>query len=227
MAPLLELARERNIALVEDAAQTQGARQAGRVAGGFGAISATSFYPGKNLGAFGDAGAVLTHSTELANTVRALRNYGSETKYHHPEVGFNSRLDAIQAVVLRAKLRHLTRWNQARRNAAARYDSLLETLPIQRPLCAPDNEHIWHLYVIQVDSRDSVLQALRAEGIGAGIHYPIPCHLQGALSSLGYQKGDFPVTEAAANRILSLPLYPEISPDQQKRVAQALSAALA
>lgn len=215
------------VAVVEDAAQAQGARRHGRPAGGLGAAAGTSFYPGKNLGAYGDAGAVLTASPELARRVRLLGNHGSAEKYVHETLGFNSRLDTVQAVVLRAKLARLGAWNRARQAAAARYHRLLSPLQqVRRPAVLPGNEHVWHLYVVQVPDRDAVLRRLNAAGVGAGIHYPTPVHLQPAFAGLGHRPGDFPVTEAAAQRILSLPLYPGISPEQQRRVVQELARAL-
>jgi dTDP-4-amino-4,6-dideoxygalactose transaminase len=225
LAPLLE---GRRIAIVEDAAQAQGAERHGRGAGGFGDVAATSFYPGKNLGAYGDAGAVLTASDEIAQRVRALRNYGSEVKYHHPETGFNSRLDTLQAVVLNAKLARLAGWNAARRRAAQRYHELLADVPgVKLPATLPGNEHVWHLYVVRVPRRDAVLARLNEAGIGAGIHYPVPIHLQGAYRQLGHRTGDFPVAERAAGEILSLPMFGEITPAQQERVAKVLREALA
>jgi dTDP-4-amino-4,6-dideoxygalactose transaminase len=222
-----EIAAARGLFVIEDAAQSQGARRNGRRSGGFGIAAATSFYPGKNIGAYGDAGAVLTSSDEIAARLRKLRNWGSETKYHHPEIGFNSRLDTIQAVVLSAKLKRLDAWNEARRRAAARYDALLSGIEgIELPRTLPGNEHVWHLYVIRVPRRDEVLAKLNAEGIGAGIHYPVPLHLHGALRDLGYRKGDFPIAEKAAAEILSLPIYPHITQDDQERVAEGLRKAL-
>jgi dTDP-4-amino-4,6-dideoxygalactose transaminase len=230
MAPMdavMTLAAERDLLVVEDAAQCQGATQGGRGAGSFGSAAGTSFYPGKNLGAYGDAGAVLTTDPAIDTRVRALRNYGSEVKYHHPELGFNSRLDTIQAVVLRAKLQRLADGNARRRAAADRYSALLADVePVTLPRTLPGNEHVWHLYVVGVPRRDEVLAALHAEGIGAGIHYPVPVHLQGAFADAGHAPGDFPVTERAAGEILSLPLFPEITEEQQERVAAALRAAL-
>ncbi|HJK98092.1 MAG TPA: DegT/DnrJ/EryC1/StrS family aminotransferase [Polyangiaceae bacterium LLY-WYZ-14_1] len=227
MGPLVALARDRGLHLLEDAAQSQGARQDGQPAGGFGVASGTSFYPGKNLGAYGDAGAILTDDPEVATRCRNLRNYGSDVKYHHPETGFNSRLDTLQAVVLRAKLDRLSDWNAARRAAAARYDELLGDLPeVARPATAPGNEHVWHLYVVRVPDRDQVLARLQAEKIGAGIHYPVPIHLQGAFAHLGRGQGSFPVAEAAAREILSLPLFPQITEAQQARVVDVLGRAL-
>ncbi|MGE0790207.1 MAG: DegT/DnrJ/EryC1/StrS family aminotransferase [Sandaracinaceae bacterium] len=226
MAPMKEvlaIAERGGLHVVEDLAQAQGAKQGGRGAGTFGAIGGTSFYPGKNLGAFGDAGAVVTPSDALAKKARALRNYGSEVKYHHPETGFNSRLDPLQAAVLSAKLKRLDRWNEARRAAARRYDAMLDGFSsIGRPATMQDNEHVWHLYVIRVQERDRVLASLNQAGIGAGIHYPVPIHLQGAFAHLGHARGDFPVAERLADEILSLPLFPEITEAQQARVVEGL-----
>jgi dTDP-4-amino-4,6-dideoxygalactose transaminase len=231
VAPIEQLAglvEGRRIAIVEDAAQAQGASRHGRAAGSFGAVAATSFYPGKNLGAYGDAGAVLTASDQIAQRVRALRNYGSEVKYQHPETGFNSRLDTLQAVVLSAKLARLAEWNAARERAAQRYHKLLADVPgLQLPVALPGNQHVWHLYVVRVPRRDQVLARLSAAGIGAGIHYPLPIHLQGAYRQQGHRAGDFPVAERAAGEILSLPIFAEITPAQQERIAAVLRQALA
>jgi len=228
MEKLQAVVRASGAVLIEDAAQAQGATRHGRGAGGFGVAAGTSFYPGKNLGAYGDAGAVLTRSSEIDARVRALRNYGSAIKYHHPERGFNSRLDTLQAVVLRAKLAKLSAWNAARRAAAARYDALLADLgDLTCPATLAGNEHVWHLYVVRVPRRDAVLQRLNAAGIGAGIHYPTPIHLQGAFHHLGQRAGAFPVAEAAAAEVLSLPIFPGITAADQERVVQALRAALA
>lgn len=231
MAPhevLAALARERRILLVEDAAQAQGARRLGRRAGSYGVAAGMSFYPAKNLGAWGDAGAVLTESDELAGQLRKLRNYGSEEKYHHPEPGFNSRLDSLQAVVLTAKLRRLEAWNADRARAAARYDAMLaDCEPVRLPTTASGNDHVWHLYVVRVPERDRVLAEMQAAGIGASVHYPVPIHLQGAFSGLGYRLGSFPEAERAAGEILSLPLYPGITESQQAHVVEVLETALA
>lgn len=227
MEAVLAVAEKNRLVVVEDAAQSQGARRNGRVAGTLGVAAATSFYPGKNLGAYGDAGAVTTGSDAIAGKIRALRNYGSEVKYHHPETGFNSRLDTLQAVVLRAKLLRLDRWNEARRAAAARYEEMLRSLSsVVRPGTLEGNEHVWHLYVVRVAKRDEVLKKIQADGIGAGIHYPVPIHLQGAFAHLGHSRGAFPVTEKAADEILSLPLYPHITAEQQERVVAALRKAV-
>ncbi len=228
MEDLGDLAASCGAVLIEDAAQAQGATRHEVPAGSLGLVAGTSFYPGKNLGAYGDAGAVLTCDDEVAATVRALRNHGSETKYEHPRLGCNSRLDSLQAVVLSAKLRRLASWNEQRRQAARRYDALLADLPeVVRPATMPGNSHVWHLYAVRVPRRDEVLRRLQLDGIGAGIHYPVPLHLLGALAHLGHRRGDFPVAEAAAGEILSLPLYPGITEGQQERVADRLRAALA
>jgi dTDP-4-amino-4,6-dideoxygalactose transaminase len=227
----LDAALPDRVAVVEDAAQSQGATRDGRSPGS-GGIAATSFYPGKNLGAYGDAGAVLTDDEERAGLVRAIANHGGVAKYRHDVAGFNSRLDGLQAVVLRAKLARLAEGNTARRVAAARYDTLLSGLAaagrVVLPVTVPGNAHVWHLYVIQVlgADRDEVVGKLNAEGIGAGVHYPAPVHLTPAFAHLGHRRGDFPHAEAAADRILSLPLYPQITADQQQRVVDVLAGAL-
>ncbi|MFD1146756.1 DegT/DnrJ/EryC1/StrS family aminotransferase [Saccharothrix hoggarensis] len=221
-APVEDL-RAFGLPIVEDAAQAQGARRHGVPVGGLGDIAATSFYPGKNLGAYGDGGAVLTTSPDLAASVRLLREHGSPRKYEHPVLGFNSRLDTLQAVVLSAKLRRLEAWNEARRAAASRYQALLADVPsVTLPVVLDGNVPVWHLYVIRVPHRDRVLSSLHEAGIGAGIHYPTPVHLTGAFADLGHAPGDFPVSEAVAGEILSLPLFPEITAAQQERVVAAL-----
>jgi len=230
MRDLMDIAERRGLMIIEDAAQAQGAEHNGSPVGSFGAISGTSFYPGKNLGAYGDAGALLTNSASLANRARALRNYGSEVKYFHPEIGFNSRLDTLQAVVLSAKLKRLGAWNEQRRTAANRYSDLLrehQADVFAAPSEAPGNIHVWHLYVVRVPRRDSVLERMNADGVGAGVHYPVPIHLQGAFHSLGHGVGAFPVTEKAAAEILSLPIYPQITEEQQGRVVEVLLRAVA
>jgi dTDP-4-amino-4,6-dideoxygalactose transaminase len=213
--------------IVEDAAQAQGARRNGVHVGNLGHAAATSFYPGKNLGAYGDAGAVLTGADDLAARIRMLRDHGSSRKYEHELCGVNSRLDTLQAVVLSAKLCRLAGWNAARRNAAARYDALLSDLTdVIRPRTLDGNEHVWHLYVVRVPDRDRVLKELHKAEIGAGIHYPAPIHLTPAFAGLGYPEGAFPNAERAAGQILSLPLFPEITAAQQERVVSVLSEVL-
>jgi dTDP-4-amino-4,6-dideoxygalactose transaminase len=224
---LIPLAGKIGAWMLEDAAQSQGARRGGKGAGALGHVAATSFYPGKNLGAYGDAGAVLTDSDELAARMRLIRDHGSRYKYEHEVIGVNSRLDTLQAVVLSAKLRRLAGWNAARQAAAERYDALLSQVEeVIRPGVLDGNEHVWHLYVVRVPDRDRVLKELHAAGIGAGIHYPVPIHLTSAFAGLGYAEGAFPVAERVAREILSLPLFPEITPSQQERVVSVLTAAI-
>jgi dTDP-4-amino-4,6-dideoxygalactose transaminase len=226
MAPVERLA-DAGVPVVEDAAQCHGASRHGVPAGAVG-IAATSFYPGKNLGAYGDAGAVVTATSNAATWVRALANHGGLTKNTHDVIGFNSRLDALQAVVLRAKLGRLADWNAARRAAAARYDQLLAPLDVVRPATLAGNEHVWHLYVVRVPGgrRDEVVARLNSRGIGAGVHYPVPVHLTPAGAGLGYAAGAFPRAEAAAAEALSLPLHPHLTADQQEQVVVALESAL-
>lgn len=217
------------VKIVEDAAQAQGALRHGRAAGADG-IAATSFYPGKNLGAYGDAGAVLTPDQDQAITVRTLGSHGGLQKYVHDLVGVNSRLDALQAVVLRAKLARLGTWNRQRRAAAARYHELLADVDVTLPATLDGNEHVWHLYVVRIPGgpvrRDAVLAKLHEAGVGAGIHYPYPLHLTPAFADEKYPAGSFPLAEQAAGEILSLPLYPQITVDQQETTVAALKAAL-
>lgn len=225
---LVPLAKQRGVWLVEDAAQSHGARRNGMSAGTLGDAAATSFYPGKNLGAYGDAGAALTDSADVAARMRMIRDHGSPAKYQHEVLGVNSRLDTLQAVVLSAKLRRLAGWNAARRAAAARYEELLSGCEaVVRPRTLDGNEHVWHLYTVRVPDRDDVLRKLQAAGIGAGIHYPVPIHLTSAFAGLGYRLGAFPVAERTARELLSLPLFPEITAAQQERVISVLTSALA
>jgi dTDP-4-amino-4,6-dideoxygalactose transaminase len=226
VAPVEEL-RDFDLPIIEDAAQAQGAERHGHKAGSLGVIAGTSFYPAKNLGAFGDAGAVMTNSEELASRVRRLRNWGSDVKYHHPVIGFNSRLDSLQAVVLSAKLALLETWNKDREATAARYDRWLSAEErIQTPLTLTGNRHVYHLYVVEVDDRARVMASLHESGIEAGIHYPVPIHLQQALAHLGHRVGDFLASEAAADRMISLPIFPGITEDEQAWVAERLIGAV-
>ena len=217
----------RNAVVVEDAAQSQGARRNGRPAGALGLVASTSFYPGKNIGAYGDAGAVMTDDAEIAGLIRRIANHGGLRRYEHEIVGFNSRLDAIQAVVLRVKLQRLADWNVARRAVAARYDELLADIDdVERPTTEKGNVHVWHQYVVQVPRRDEVVAALHAAGIGATVHYPTPVHLTGALESFGWKPGTFPVAEAAATRVISLPMNPTLTEPEQERVVSVLRTAV-
>jgi dTDP-4-amino-4,6-dideoxygalactose transaminase len=227
VAELRTLADEAGAVLIEDAAQAHGATRHDVRAMTVGDVAATSFYPSKNLGAYGDGGAVLTGSEETARRVRALRNHGSESHYEHDEQGFNSRLDELQAVVLRAKLSRLAAWNEARRAAAARYDKLLVDLgEVQRPPTIGELGSVCHLYVVRVPRRDRVLARLHEAGIGAGVHYRTPIHLQGYARFLGYGEGDFPVAEAASREVLSLPMFSAITAVQQEQVVDELARAL-
>jgi len=223
---LVEIAESCGAVIVEDAAQSQGATRFGRPAGGLGLVAGTSFYPGKNLGAAGDAGAVLTNDAELADRVRILAAHGSKRKYVHDVIGMNSRLDTMQAVVLSAKLRRLRGWNAMRRGAAARYTEMLSGIVgVRLPAPMVGNLDVWHLYVIRVNRRDKILNALHNAGIGAAIHYPYPLHLTKAYGRL-CAGGSFPNAEIAASQIISLPLYPHICDDQQSYVAQVLKKAI-
>ncbi|UUT36635.1 DegT/DnrJ/EryC1/StrS family aminotransferase [Microbacterium elymi] len=221
------IADRHGLVLIEDAAQSQGATSAAGRAGALGRIAATSFYPGKNLGAAGDAGAVMTDDADAAALIRNLAAHGSSVKYVHDHIGMNARLDAIQAPVLRAKLRRLDRWNQARRAAAARYAELLADIDgVRVPAVHPGNEDVWHLYVVRVSERDRVMAELGEAGIGVGIHYPTIVPLADAYAGLGYRRGQFPVAEAAADRILSLPMFPHLTAAQQDVVVAALHQAI-
>jgi dTDP-4-amino-4,6-dideoxygalactose transaminase len=217
------------VPVLEDAAQAQGAELDGRRIGGSGHAAAFSFYPTKNLGAMGDAGALTCDDPELAETVRSLRFHGSAPGQpnRHERVGATGRLDTLQAAMLRLKLRHLDEWNDQRREAAARYRELLAGLPLELPPEDPPGaSQVFHLYVVEVDDRDRVLGELREQGIGAAIHYPTPAHLQPAYRDLGYAPGDFPAAERLAARCLSLPLFPGITEPETERVAAVLRAAL-
>jgi len=220
MAPLQALAREHGLRLIEDAAQAHGAEYRGTRAGRLGDLAAFSFYPTKNLGAYGDGGMVVTDDAALAERVRLLRNYGQTDRYHHQIEGLNSRLDELQAAVLRVKLRHLDEWTAARRARAARYAARLAR--VAPPVEAPWARHVYHLYAVTVPRRAAVQEALAAEGIGTLVHYPIPAHLQPAYAHLGVPRGSLPVTERLADEVLSLPLYPELSLDQIDAAAAAL-----
>ena len=222
--PLAELCAKHSLALVEDACQAHGARYKGRRAGGLGRIAAFSFYPSKNLGALGDGGAVTTDDEELADRIRVLRNLGQSSKYSHVALGWNERLDTIQAAVLRVKLRYLDDWNDRRRRHAAAYEEALAGAGVVTPEAAPWAEHVWHVYATRTPRRERLRAALAAHGIASGIHYPVPLHHQPALEQLGHPRGAFPVTEAASDELLSLPMFPELEPYEIERVAEAVAA---
>ena len=222
MDGLRAVADEFDLLLVEDACQAHGARYRGRRTGGLGDAAAFSFYPSKNLGAFGDGGLVATNDVRLADRVRMLRNLGTSEKYHHDIKGFNRRLDTLHAAVLQAKLPHLDDRNESRSNAAAIYQDQLDGLPITTPIEAAHVEHVYHLYVVQVIDRSALQKYLIDLGIATGIHYPIPVHLQTAYRFLGYEPGSFPITEAAASRILSLPMYPGVTADALAHTTESI-----
>ena len=223
MDPLLDLAARRGLWIVEDAAQAHGASDRGRRAGTLGVLGAFSFYPGKNLGACGEGGAAVGQSEALLETIRRLREHGQSRKYVHEIEGYNGRMHAIQAAFLRVKLPHLAGWNAARRRVADLYrEALADVAEIRLPVERPGAVHVYHLFVIRADRRDDLQRHLTARGIGTGLHYPVPLHLQTAYERLGVRTGAFPVTEAAARDILSLPMYPELSPDQIGIVADAI-----
>jgi len=232
MDPILELAADYGVPVVEDACQAQGAeyfsKRPGvwRKAGSVGRIAAFSFYPAKNLGACGEAGAITTGDPELARTCRMLRDHGQSAKYAHDFEGYNGRIDTIQAGILQVKLRHLKRWNELRREHARRYTELLTDAAgiLALPFEPPWSRAVYHLYVVRVADRDRVQRELAAVGIGTGIHYPTPLHLLKAYEHLGFQRGDFPVAEHAAAEILSLPMFPELTAEQQERVATQFAA---
>lgn len=222
MDSIMEIARKHKLVVVEDAAQAQGAEWKGKRAGSYGHAAGFSFYPAKNLGAYGDAGIVVTNDQAVADRVRLYANHGRRSANDHEVEGFNERLDGIQAAVLKAKLPHLAEWNAKRHAAADCYRSLLSGLKVAVPREMPEAKHIYHLYVIRVKDRDGVKAALEAKGVGCGLHYPIPIHLLDAYKHLKKGQGSYPVTEEAAREILSLPMYPEITADQQQYVAQCL-----
>ncbi len=228
MPALVDIADRHGLALVEDAAQAHGAALDGRTAGAWGTAGCFSFYPSKNLGALGDGGAAVTSDAALAERLQMLRNYGGRAKYEHAIIGFNARLDTLQAAVLRVKLPHLDDWNHARRQAAARLRELLQPVNVELRALPRDAafpaDHVQHLFPIEVDRRDDVVRQLGDLGIGVAVHYPTPVHLAPAMAHLGYQAGDFPVAERAAERLLSLPMYPEIRYEQLERVAGAMLA---
>lgn len=227
MDPLLMLARAREIAVIEDACQAHGAEYHGRPAGGLGDFAAFSFYPSKNLGACGEGGIVTTRSPADAQVIRRLRDHGQSRRYHHEVIGWNGRLDAIQAAILRVKLRWLDAENAQRRKVALRYEQALGDIPgVTLPTHPAHVLPVYHLYVIQVDHRDRVRERLEAAGIETGLHYPVPVHLSPAYQMLGHRPGDFPVTERLAERIVSLPFFPDLSDSQIAHVADQLRAAL-
>ena len=217
--PILAICKKHRLPLVEDAAQAHGAKYKGKVIGTFGEISGFSFYPGKNLGACGEGGALVTNNATFAARARSLREHGSTVRYYHDEVGFNYRMEGIQGAVLGVKLKHLDHWTKERKRVAHRYHELLADTPLQLPKEAAYAESAWHLYVVRHPRRDDLKKHLEANGVGCALHYPLPLHLQKCYASLGYKAGDFPVAEKAARECLSLPIFPELTEAQIQRVA--------
>lgn len=222
LEPLLAVAQAHGLPVVEDAAQAHGARYRGRMVGNFGQTAIYSFYPGKNLGAYGEGGALVTNDDALAARARSLRDHGCTQRYHHDEVGFNYRMEGLTGAVLAVKLKYLAAWTAARRRHAQRYGQLLAGLPLTLPVEADYAESAWHLYVVRTPQREALKAHLEKHQIGCATHYPIPLHLQKCYAGLGYRAGDFPVAEAAAREVLALPLFPELAPAQQDRVAEVV-----
>jgi dTDP-4-amino-4,6-dideoxygalactose transaminase len=222
MDPITEIARRRGLVVIEDAAQAHGAEYRGRRAGSLGDMACFSFYPGKNLGAYGEGGIVVTGSPDYTRTLRMLRDWGAENKYQHVLKGYNYRMEGIQGAVLRVKLRHLERWTEGRRAAAACYDDLLADSGVVTPEPTAVDRHVYHIYAVRTDRRQELQDALHAESIQTGVHYPIPVHLQPAFADLGYRAGCFPHAERAAHEVLSLPMFPELTAEQCAAVAGAV-----
>ncbi len=222
MDPIREIARRRGLVVIEDAAQAHGGEYHGRRAGSLGDLACFSFYPGKNLGAYGEGGMVVTDNPDYAKKIRMLRDWGAEKKYHHVLKGFNYRLEGIQGAVLRVKLRHLEAWTEGRRAAAARYDRLLAGSGVVTPQPKPYNRHVYHVYAVRSPNRAAWQEALQAQGIQTGIHYPFPVHLLPSHQDLGYKAGDFPHSERAADEVLSLPMFAELTAAQCETVAAAV-----
>jgi dTDP-4-amino-4,6-dideoxygalactose transaminase len=222
MDPILEVARRHKLVVIEDAAQAHGAQYKGRPVGSIGDISCFSFYPTKNLGAYGEGGAVTTNNAEYAKKIRMLRDWGQDSKYHHVLRGYNYRMEGLQGAILRVKLRHLESWTEARRALAAQYDRLLADCGLELPVEMPWSRHVYHVYTLRAENRDSLQAALRSEGIQTAVHYGIPAHLQPAYSDLGYSAGSLPQSEATARQVLSLPMYPELSEEAVAHVVAAV-----
>jgi dTDP-4-amino-4,6-dideoxygalactose transaminase len=220
--PILEISRRHKLPLVEDAAQAHGATYNGKMVGTFGDVSCFSFYPGKNLGACGEGGALATDNSAYAARARALREHGSTTRYYHDEVGYNYRMEGIQGAVLGVKLKHLAKWTERRREIVKRYNDLLSDTPLQLPREATYAQSAWHLYVVRHSRRDELKKYLEGNGIGCALHYPLPLHLQKCYASLGYQLGDFPVAERAARECLSLPIFAELTDQQIQKIAETI-----
>jgi dTDP-4-amino-4,6-dideoxygalactose transaminase len=227
MDPILDIARRRGLVVIEDACQSHGAEYNGRRCGSMGAIGCFSFYPGKNLGAYGEGGAAVTDDPALAEAMRTMRSWGERVRYEHAVRGFNYRMDGIQGAVLGVKLRHLEAWTEARRSRAAVYRERLAGTGAAVPEERPGSRHVFHVYAVRLQQRDAWRERLTEAGIGTGVHYPIPIHLQEGYRDLGYSAGDFPVSEAVAREVLSLPMYPELTDGQIDTIASVIRAGLA
>ena len=222
MDPIVEIARKHDLVVIEDAAQAHAAEYKGRRVGSLGDMACYSFYPGKNLGAYGEGGMVVTNNSEYARTIQMFRDWGAEQKYHHVLKGYNYRLEGLQGAVLRVKLKYLESWTEGRRAAASRYDELLAGSDYSTPVALAHNRHVYHVYAIRTSNRQAVQESLQAQGVQSGIHYPTPVHLLPAHEDLGYRQGQFPHSEAAADEVLSLPMFPELTEAQTSQVADAL-----
>ncbi len=223
--PIIEIAKRRDLLVIEDAAQAHGSEYKSKRVGALGHAGCFSFYPGKNLGAYGEAGAVVTNDENIARKVRLLRDHGSERKYHHDIVGYNFRMEGMQGAVLGVKLKHLDDWNQLRREHAAQYEQLLKDSSLILPREMNYARHVYHLYVVQCESRDALQTSLNDSGVQSGIHYPIPIHMQPAYAFMGHKQGDFPEAEKQARHVLSLPMFPELNDQQIERVVQVINGA--
>ena len=220
--PLMEIARRRKLPVIGDAAQAHGAHYRGRPVGGVTDLACYSFYPGKNLGAYGEGGMVVTGNEDYARTIRMLRDWGQDRKYHHVLAGYNYRMEGMQGAILRVKLRHLEKWTEARRAHAARYRELLRDTDLELPAEMPGARHVYHVYAVRTRQRDALMKALGEKGIQTGIHYPVPVHLQPAYADSAYPRGSLPHAEKAADEVLSLPMYPEMTEEHVQAVSRAL-----
>jgi dTDP-4-amino-4,6-dideoxygalactose transaminase len=223
MDSIMDIARRHGLVVIEDAAQAHGAEHKARRVGSIGDLGCFSFYPGKNLGAYGEGGMVVTNNPDYARTIRMLRDWGQDQKYYHTLPGYNYRMDAFQGAILRVKLRHLEAWTEARRANAALYTMLLANSPVRVPEVFPNTRHVYHVYAIRCHVRDTLREALQVRGIQTGVHYPVPVHLQPAYANLGYRAGDFPHCEEAAQQVLSLPMYAELCESAIRNITETIT----
>jgi dTDP-4-amino-4,6-dideoxygalactose transaminase len=226
MDPILALADRYGLHVIEDAAQSHGAEYKGRRAGSIGSVGCFSFYPGKNLGACGEGGAIVTNDAQLARQTALLRNWGQTSKYYHDLPGYNFRMDTIQAAILNVKMKYIEQWTEARRTIAGQYDRALAHCGCKRPARLSDRRHVYHVYALAADRRDDLQRELQTAGVATSIHYPVPVHLQKGYADLGYRNGDFPVTEKLAQQFLSLPIYPELAPHKASEISRVVERTL-